>query len=376
MAPKTPRKSQRKQGPTNDGGNNDEHADQGGGPEGAPSPAPEIAGGGVAPSPDKDSSGDGGGAPAAEGTPKSGKSRAKDKQGGSPGGFTFYDPPVFTADQFKMLTAAIKAAVEPLTDKIEALSASAAQPPAADAAGDSKIVGATPAIVSTVGSDGREYVPDVGDENPHARAVYTGGDTYVRPQRYNMHRDSTFDHLKSKPKGTLFKDYCTLEPSLRFLYNVKAYGADVVGELERGTMSNDEVLLHLDRVLNSVAGVYDLINRHVSLIHLRAQYGDNPTQREKNKLEHIEDRLTEEDFLPASLDEHIRAIARDFDDSYDAAKKTQLAKKAAGAGSRSGDDGEGESRRERAKRLEAERKAAAAAKEAAKKADAAKGKKE
>ena len=222
MAPKTPRKSQRKQGPTNNGGNNDEHADQGGGPEGAPSPAPEIAGGGVAPSPDKDSSGDGGGAPAAEGTPKSGgeSRRGKDKQGGSPGGFALYDPPVFTADQFKMLTAAITAAVEPLTAKIETLSVSAAQPPAADAAGDSKNVGVTPAIATTVGSDGREYVPDVGDENPHARAVFTGGDTYVRPQRYNMHRDSTFDHLKSKPKGTLFKDYCTLEPSLRCLYNV------------------------------------------------------------------------------------------------------------------------------------------------------------
>ena len=40
---------------------------------------------------------------------------------------------------------------------------------------------------------GREYVPDLGVNNPHAKAVFTGGDTYERPQRFNMHRDTTFD---------------------------------------------------------------------------------------------------------------------------------------------------------------------------------------
>ena len=116
-----------------------------------------------------------------------------------------------------------------------------------------------------------------------------------------------------------------------------------------------------------MSGVYDLINRHVALIHLRARYGDNPTAREKAKLEHIEDVLTEEDFLPAGLDDRVRELARDFDDSYDAAKKTALAKKAAGGGGggapRLDDDGEPkESRRAKAKRLEKERKAKEAAK--------------
>merc|ERR1719502_2409314 len=218
--------------------------------------------------------------------------------------------------------------------------------------------------------DAVEYVPDLGDQNPHARAVFTGGDTYTRPQRYNMHRDSTFDALKSKPNGTLFREYCTLEPSLRYLCNVKSYLEEVGRKVESGSITADECVIHIERMFNSVSGVYDLLNRHVGLIHLRAQYGDNPTAREKAKLEHIEDVLTEEDFLPASLDDRIRELARDFDDSYDSAKKNALAKKAAGGGKGGDrDDAPKESRREKAKRLERERQAAEA-----KKAEAAKGK--
>ena len=173
-----------------------------------------------------------------------------------------------------------------------------------------------------------------------------------------MQSDTTFDALKSKPKGTLFKEYCTLEPS-----NVKEYVKDLTNEIEAGRMSTDEFVIHSDRVFNSISGVYDLLNRHVGLIHLRAQYGDYPSAREKAKLEHIEDVLTEEDFLPASLDDRIRAIARDFDDSYDVAKKKALASKAAGGGGKGtktdDDESKTESRRDKAKRLESERKAKA-----------------
>jgi hypothetical protein len=38
-------------------------------------------------------------------------------------------------------------------------------------------------------------------------------------------------------------------------------------------------------------------------IHLRASYGDSPTEREKLKLEHVRDCLAQADFLPASLDD-------------------------------------------------------------------------
>lgn len=161
-----------------------------------------------------------------------------------------------------------------------------------------------------------------------------------------MFGDSTFDTLKSKPKGTLFKEYCTLPPGLRYTFNVKAYLDGVVAELERGDISTDEVLIHLDRVSNSVAGVYDLINRHVSLLQLRAQFGDNPTVREKAKLEHIEDVLDEEDFLPVSLDDRMRSITRDFDESYDTAKKSALAKKAAGLGAGRSADAEDDKAKE------------------------------
>lgn len=217
-----------------------------------------------------------------------------------------------------------------------------------------------------------EYVPDLGVNNPHALPVHTGGDTLLRPQRYNMHRDSTFDSLKSKPKGTLFKEYTVLEPSLRYLKNCTEYLRELTDEADAGKITADEIALHTERVYNSVSGVYDMLNRHVGLIHLRARYGDNPTAREKAKLEHIEDVLTEEDFLPASLDDRIRDIAKDFDASYDKQKQIALAKKAAGATTPRGDDDEPgggkESRRAKAKRLEAERKTAEA-----KKAEVAKG---
>ena len=197
-------------------------------------------------------------------------------------------------------------------------------------------------------ADDVEYVPDVGVNNPHARAVYAGGDTYLRPQRFNMHRDGTFDSLKSKPKGTLFEAYSTLEPSLRYLFNVVEY-CDRLSAVE-SSLDPDELPIHLERVRNSVAGVYGLINKYVGLIHLRATYGDNPTEREKLKLEHVRDCLAQADFLPASLDERIRELCEDFDSAYDAQRRTALAKKAAGSFSadrgRGDDPPDGESKKQ------------------------------
>merc|ERR1719502_2271816 len=279
------------------------------------------------------------------------------------------------AELAEMFKATLDTALASLSGTIAESQAPAGAPAvesgaAANGNGDAATSGADGSFAPAP-DDAVEYVPDLGEHNPHARAVFTGGDTYTRPQRYNMHRDTTFDTLKSKPNGTLFKEYCTLEPSLRCLFNVKAYVEELGRKVESGSITADEYVIHIERVFNSVSGVYDLLNRHVGLIHLRAQYGDNPTAREKAKLEHIEGVLTEEDFLPASLDDRIRDIAREFDDSYDSAKKTALAKKAAngGKGGERDDEPKVESRREKAKRLERERKAAEA-----KKADAAKGK--
>ena len=144
--------------------------------------------------------------------------------------------------------------------------------------------------------DGGDYVPDVGVNNPHARAVYAGGDTYLRPQRFNLHRDTTFDALRSKPKGTLFEVYTTLEPSLRYLYNVADYTSNLIAI--EGAIDPEEMPIHLERIRNSVAGVYGLINKYVGLIHLRATFGDNPSEREKAKLEHVRDSLAQAENTP------------------------------------------------------------------------------
>lgn len=302
-----------------------------------------------------------------------------ESRAGSAGSATATTSTTFTSEQraeiADIVTSAVTTALASLPGAIAESRAPAGAPAVEEGVvaidGDAATKIAAECTKTSLGDDRLdEYVPDLGVDNPHARAVFTGGDTYSRPQRYNMHRDSTFDALKSKPNGTLFKEYCTLEPSLRYLCNVKAYLEEMASKLESGSISADECVIHTERVFNSVSGVYDLLNRHVGLIHLRAQYGDNPTAREKAKLEHIEGVLTEEDFLPASLDDRIRDIARDFDDSYDSAKKSALAKKAAGGGKGGErDDEPKESRREKAKRLERERKAAEA-----KKAEAAKGK--
>jgi len=310
-----------------------------------------------------------------------GRARAHaQSRAGSAGITTTTTGPTFNADQLASIAAVVDEVLSRRTASLSDAAAESHAPAGAPAvesdvavvnSGDANNTRAV-AIVQQPGSGtADEYVPDLGVDNPHARAVFTGGDTYYRPQRYNMHRDSTFDALKTKPTGTLFKEYCTLEPSLRYLFNVKEYVSELTSGVESGSITSEEFVLHTERVFNSVAGVYDLLNRHVGLIHLRAKYGDNPTARERAKLEHIEGVLTEEDFLPASLDDRIRDIAREFDDSYDSAKKTALAKKAAngGKGGERDDEPKVESRREKAKRLERERKAAEA-----KKADAAKGK--
>jgi hypothetical protein len=284
--------------------------------------------------------------------------------------------PTFSQEQLSTIATIVKQA---MGEHAAALSATRGESQSTTSAGGGQLQEPDPVGAGNSGegdmsnsplSEGTEldFVPDYGDANPHASAVFKGGDTYERPQRFNMHRDATFDRLKTKPNGTLFEAYTTLEPSLRYLFNVKSYIKDLTADVEAGRISPDEFVLHVDRVFNTVDGVYSLVNRYVGLIHLRAQFGDNPTAREKAKLEHLKDKLADEDFLPASLDERIREISSDFDDAYNSAKKNALAKKAAnsggggGGGGGGGDGGgDGESKRAKAKRLEKERKAKEAA---------------
>lgn len=213
----------------------------------------------------------------------------------------------FSQEQIDSLGAIITSAVSDAVDKrMASLSDATVKPKPASTIGGTDT--GTDVARRDV-TEEPEYVPDLGDANLHARPVFVGGDTLSRPQRYNMHRDATFDLLGTKPKGTLFKMYCTMEPSLRYLYNAKQYASEHCAAAEAGEIDPDEFVLHLERLHNTISGVYDMLNREVSLIQLRAKYGDNPSAREKAKLEHIEDVLTEEDFLPAGLDERILHFA-------------------------------------------------------------------
>jgi hypothetical protein len=72
------------------------------------------------------------------------------------------------------------------------------------------------------GHGGLMYVPN-DPENPHAKALYKGGDTYLRPQCYDMHGDPTNDALKKKPNGSLYRAYRTVEPALRYLWNIQVH---------------------------------------------------------------------------------------------------------------------------------------------------------
>ena len=51
--------------------------------------------------------------------------------------------------------------------------------------------------------------------------------------------------------------YCTLEPSLRYMFNAKEYVKDLTSDVEAGTISAEEFVLHTERVFNTVSGVYE-----------------------------------------------------------------------------------------------------------------------
>ena len=190
------------------------------------------------------------------------------------------------------------------------------------------------------------YVPNAQD-NPHAKALYTGGDTYDRPQTYDMHGDPTYDILRKKPNGSLCRAYRTVEPSLRYLYNISDYLAGVIDGLKiEGTVAPNTIEA-LDTVQASVDGVYALLNRYTATIHLRARYGENRDERADAKLQFIEGMLDEEDTLPAGLDDTVRQLGQDFDRQFQRERHLQLAKNAAkslasrGPGGRGGGDGGG-----------------------------------
>ena len=190
------------------------------------------------------------------------------------------------------------------------------------------------------------YVPNASD-NPHAKALYTGGDTYFRPQTYDMHGDPTYDILRKKPNGSLCRAYRTVEPSLRYLYNASEHLEHVIDDLKIAGAVAPDVVQSLEALHATVDGVYGLLNRYTATIHLRAKYGENRDDTANAKLQFIEGMLDEEDTLPAGLDDTVRQLGRDFDRQFQRERHLQLAKKAAktatsgGSGGRGGGDGGG-----------------------------------
>ena len=182
------------------------------------------------------------------------------------------------------------------------------------------------------------YVPDVGVNNPHATAVYAGGDVYERPQLFNLAQDSTYVRLNAKPGGTLIEAYSTLEPVLRYMFNIDDYlGRILASDTPEAPL---DVAGHVHRVRNSVRGVYELISRYVSYIHLRAQH-DKPDAEQRALLEHVKHQLYQRQTLPASLDPLVRSTVTAFHKQVDSQRAFQLAKSAASAtAGPSGSDGD------------------------------------
>ena len=269
----------------------------------------------------------------------------------------------FSQSQRGELATIVADAVAASIAQLQASSSDARSDPPVQRGNDARRSAANSAPAAGVESDLdaiEGYVPDAGVENPHVLPKFTGGDTLLRPQCYKLSGDHTFECLaKDKPKGTLVRHYNTMEPALRFLFNARTYHSDVGADVADGTITGDEALLYHERLGNTLEGIYELLNRQVNLIQLRAQYGDNPSARERSKLEHLEDVLVEEDTLPASLDARITDLSRAFDLSYDLAKRNALAKVAAGKSASGGGGGGG------GKLSMAEKQAAKKAREAA-----------
>ena len=70
-----------------------------------------------------------------------------------------------------------------------------------------------------------------------------------------MRNDPTYDALKGKPQGTLFKAYGAIEPSLRYLANAREYTRESFEGAESGEIDFDSLTLRMARV-------------HLSLIHI------------------------------------------------------------------------------------------------------------
>ena len=168
------------------------------------------------------------------------------------------------------------------------------------------------------------YVPNYAD-NLHARAVQEGGDVYEEPQMYNMYRDHTHDQLAKKPKGTLFEAYRTVEPMLRYISNAIKY----IDEVSEAAVDDSPALRALDRVGNTLDGVYSILNQYVGSIHMRAHFGDSMTPGEREKLTWIKSKMREDDYLPASLHPRIRELSEQFDRSLGRAELSALARSAA-----------------------------------------------
>ena len=109
--------------------------------------------------------------------------------------------------------------------------------------------------------------------------------------------------------------YGTIEPSLRYLANAREYLSESVDMAESNEIDLDMLTLRTSRVLNTISGVYDIINCRVAIIHMRAQYGDHPDERAKAKIEHIQDVLAEEDLseLPDAKRKELDSIPMSAD---------------------------------------------------------------
>ena len=154
--------------------------------------------------------------------------------------------------------------------------ARAAFAPGADADDDESVGGDS--VASDISVPSGTYVPNY-ENNPHARAVNESGDVYERPQLYSMYRDATYDKLATKPNGTLYQAYRSVEPGLRYMWNAIEYLKETVGKHEE----DDPIGDRLEAAVMSLHGAYSLINRYVGTIHLRAHFGDSMAPREKQK---------------------------------------------------------------------------------------------
>ena len=201
---------------------------------------------------------------------------------------------------------------------------------------------------------GAEYLQVNAETNRHWKAAERALDADQRPRRYSLYGFEPFDNLRAgrhQGGGTLGTVMRYAEPSALYLQTA----IEGVRSCRAACDPGDPMCADLDAVLNTLMGVYALVNTLRTLVCERAAVlGPGATAADKKRQQWVEAQLDDDDFAPADVAPKIRKLKAIYDHEAGRADLRHAAKGGKASGSftdGAGSDGEpSRSRRRREQR--------------------------